>query len=226
MSQPFRRRDGTSIKAPHLADGGNRQSLNEHQRDQIDAESKQLLRDVNRAVQNLAEAERLRQKAESTLAQRKRAPGRFGGLKIWAAGGSETGKTPIEEVEDARVSTLNAHRESVLWYLRRHLEICSERQMTMMEIRLTREMEKSKSRLYEAHGPALMAATSMATSSGNAKVAGGTGKGLQASNLDLADGVSSDDDSGDRLTQEQQQLLAEENQDMLKHFEDTLDQVR
>lgn len=226
-SQPFRRherRGSSSVKAPHLADGPCK-SLTDRQRDQIDAESKQLLRDVNTAIQNLSEAERLRQKARSTLAQRKRATGPFGGLRVWAAGRSDTGKTPLEELEDAQAGMLSAHHESMLWYLRRQLEDCSELQMTMMEIRLTWEMERSKSRLYGAH-----ASTTFAPMAGGSTLEMPSGD-VGSAQSGLRDGISDvasveNVTSEFQLSHEQQQLLAEENQDMLKHYEDTLDQVR
>ena len=180
---------------------------------------------MNTAIQNLSEAERLRQKARSTLAQRKRATGPFGGLRVWAAGRSDTGKTPLEELEDAQAGMLSAHHESMLWYLRRQLEDCSELQMTMMEIRLTWEMERSKSRLYGAH-----ASTTFAPMAGGSTLEMPSGD-VGSAQSGLRDGISDvasveNVTSEFQLSHEQQQLLAEENQDMLKHYEDTLDQVR
>lgn len=154
------------------------------------------------AIQNLANAEQLRQKAEESLAQRRYGSG-FGVLRTWAAGGS------AEKAEDAGAKILKLHRESVLWYLRRQLESCSELQMTMMESRLVREMEKGKSRLYSARGTA--AQLDHLPTSGRADAPSSTSNTEQA---DLP------------VTSEQLQLFAEENQSMLKHYEDTLDQVR
>lgn len=75
-----------------------------------------------------------------------------GALMAWAAGDG-TRSSPMDEAEDARCSTVRLHRESVLWFLRKQLEVCSQLQMTMMETRLLREMEKGKSRLYSARSP-------------------------------------------------------------------------
>ena len=218
-AQPVRRREQTGVfskKSSYLADGA-RKTLSDQQRDQIDAESKQLLRDANMAIQNLAEAERLRQRAEATLAQKRRATGALGGLKVWASGRSEAGKTPVEALEDAQANTICLHRESVLWYLRRQLESCSECQMKMMEIRLTRDLEKSKSRLYPAHGSTVPTSTALALELSSANAGSGGGRHHQG-----------DPSSGStmQLSSEQLQLFAEENQQLLKQYEDTIEQVR
>ncbi|KAI9794988.1 MAG: hypothetical protein M1816_000008 [Peltula sp. TS41687] len=224
-TQPLKRTE-LSRSGTHFANAS-RQYFTDAQRDQIDAESKQLLRDMNMAIQNLANAEQLRQKAEATLAQRRRGGVGFSILKGWAAGGSVAGsaRTPLEEMEDTRVNTIKLHRESVLWYLRRQLEACSELQMTMMETRLVREMEKGKSRLYSARGMGLPPQTS-AIHLDHASV--GRKEDNPSSKNGVSDRPSSFDPehSGFPITSEQLQLFAEENQSMLKHYEDTLDQVR
>ena len=184
---------------------------------------------MNRAIQRLSETEQLRQQAEARLAQHRRTPNRFGALKSWAGGRSETDRTPVEEIEDARVSTVKLHREGMMWYLRRQLEACSELQMTMMETRLVRELEKGKSRLYNARG---MTTMSMATELIQDTSLLGRGAETYAGSTDSrARRVSQLDNSPTGtnqlpLTTEQLQVLAEENADMLKHYEDTLDQVR
>ena len=168
------------------------------------------------AILNLEEAERLRQRAEATLARRRRATGALGGLKAWAAGRSEAGKTPVEALEDARANTICLHRESVLWYLRRQLESCSECQMKMMEIRLTRDLERNKSRLYTAHGSTMATSTTSALELPSANVGSGGGQ------------HQGDSSSGPMmsLSSEQLQLFAEENQQLLKQYEDQIEQVR
>lgn len=210
------------------AEGGSRH-LSDAQRDQIDAESKQLLRDVNSAIQNLADAEQLRQKTEATLAQRAHGKTGLRALGAWAAGRTNSSKTAVEELDDARMSAVNVHRGSILWYLRRQLEAVSGLQMNMMEARLVREMEKSKSVLYKSQG--LAAAASDASTLGSVDRRGGNGStsggptSMRASSLaQLEDLEPSQIEQ--RLTSEQLQLLAEENQDILKHYQETLDQVR
>ncbi|KAI9839156.1 MAG: hypothetical protein M1819_003149 [Sarea resinae] len=194
-------------------------------RDRIDAESKQLLRELNGAIRNLADAEKLRQDTEATLVQRKRANNGFGLLGRWAAGGMGHGKTPQEELEDARASGIKVHRESVLWYLRRKLEECGEIQRSMMETRLTREVEKSKSVLYKTRGIRGMSGT-------EAEEAGELPRSMANSTTGYVGGRAVQMDEVEKreveqqLSPEQLQLFAQENQDMLKHYEDTLDQVR
>lgn len=84
-----------------------------------------------------------------------------------------------------------------------------------MEIRLTREVEKSKSVLYKTRttGPSTM------------------GYGTGADSTDYRDKASYRPDETDavieqQLDAEQLQLFAQENQDMLKQYEDQLDKVR
>ena len=81
---------------------------------------------------------------------KKRAKRGLGALGRWAAGGAITAKSPEEEAEEAKANTIKAHRESIIWSLQRALEICGRYQSSMMEIRLTREVEKSKSVLHKA----------------------------------------------------------------------------
>ncbi|KAH0544280.1 hypothetical protein FGG08_001543 [Glutinoglossum americanum] len=205
-----------------------RRYLTDVQRDEIDAESKQLLHELNAAIRNLSDAELIRQNTETVLAKKKHARYPFGALGRWAASGGQE-KSEEELLDEARIRSVKVHRESVIWYLRRKLEECGELQRGMMETRLIREVEKSKSALYKTQG----------TASAPTKANGG------APNFDSIDvtntvngmrkemerrGVLMDEQETkeieEQLSPEQLQLFARENQDMLKHYEDTLDQVR
>jgi len=95
----------------------------------------------------------------------------------------------------------------------------------MMEIRITREVEKSKSVLYKIRGSAQV------------PVWGGDSKDMlemdpmgRAIRKPRQTGLANQDmnqkPSGHELNEEQMQLFAQENQDMLKQYEDRLDQVR
>ncbi|KAF9636927.1 putative snare protein syntaxin 18 ufe1 protein [Lasiodiplodia theobromae] len=189
-----------------------RKYLTDAQREQIDAETKQLLRELSGAIKNLADAEKVRQSADETIALRKRATKGLGALGRWAAGGAITAKSPEEELEEAKQNTIKIHRDGVIWFLSRKLEEVSGFQASMMEIRLEREREKSKSVLYKARG---MQMPTIDDPTGG--YSGGKG-------------ASMDEKAGQQveqqLSEEQLQLFAEENQDMLKHYEDTLDKVR
>ena len=191
--------------------------LNEAQRTEIDAQAKQLLRELHAAITGLAEAEQVRQSAETAVALRKRARKGLGALGRWAAGGAITAKSPEEEAEDAKANMLKAHREGVIWYLQQRLEECGGFQSSMMEIRITREVEKNKSVLYKARGPALAAERARSTNEDQVEMD-------YRSAVQLPDDVSAAVEQ--ELSPEQLQLFASENQDMLKHYEDTLDQVR
>lgn len=150
---------------------------------------------------------------EQQIALKKRARQGLGALGRWAAGGAITAKSPEEEEQEKEKKGVKVHREGVICYLRKKLEECSRFQSEMMEIRLMREVERSKSVLYKARG-------TMPVEDEGAN--GGVDyRGMAA---DTKDG--GDADAELQLSPEQLQLFAQENQDMLKHYEDTLDQVR
>lgn len=180
--------------------------LTDTQRNEIDASAKELLRELNHAVTGLQETEQIRQQAENALAYKRRARQGLGALGRWAAGGAMTAKSPEEAEEEARANTLKAHRESIIWYLQRALEECSRFQGSMMEIRIMREVEKSKSMLYKARGT------------------------MPALEKHQEDSYNAHEESGGAVEQqldaEQLQLFAQENQELLKQYEDHLDQVR
>ncbi|KAF2792169.1 snare protein syntaxin-like protein 18/UFE1 [Melanomma pulvis-pyrius CBS 109.77] len=193
--------------------------LTDNQRTEIDASAKQLLRELNHAIAGLHDAEQVRQAAETTVAMKKRARKGLGALGRWAAGGAITAKSPEEELKEAKENTIKAHRESIIWYLQRQLEECGRFQSSMMEIRLTREVEKSKSVLYKARGtmPASEDYSAMNGTHGTTTDYRGKSSYQQETESHAA---------GEQLSPEQLQLFAQENQDMLKHYEDHLDQVR
>jgi outer membrane protein OmpA-like peptidoglycan-associated protein len=89
----------------------------------------------------------------------------------------------------------------------------------MMEIRLTREVEKSKSILYKARGT-----MPVSDEYGGLSGANGAAKDYREKTTHQQDEESQAVEQ--QLDPEQLQLFAQENQDMLKHYEDTLDQVR
>ncbi|MCJ1253734.1 hypothetical protein MMC24_001546 [Lignoscripta atroalba] len=204
-----------------------RMYFTDKQRDQIDAESKSTLRDLNAGIHQLAEAEQLRQNTVINLAQKRKARNGFKALGRWAAGGvgESSKKSPEEELEEARHNTIKVQRESVIWYLRRKLEEAAEVQRGMMELRLEREVERSKSVLYKTRGfKGVLETSDLGDMSGNGSVKlGGEGyRGGRTALMDETDRKKIEQ----QLSPEQLQLFARENTDMLKHYEDTLDQVR
>ena len=146
----------------------------------------------------------------------------MGALGRWAAGGAITAKSVEEELEESKANNVKAHRESIIWSLQNQLEGCGRFQSGMMEIRLLREVEKSKSVLYKTRG----------TGPASNDFAGATGShGAGATGADYRGKTSyAPDDSSvvieNQLSPEQLQVFAQENQDLLKQYEDQLDKVR
>lgn len=183
------------------------------QREEIDAETKQLLRELNASIRNLADAEKLRQQTEKSLLRNKYSRAGLGLLGSWAAGGAGHTKSYEEELEEVKAGTISMHRESVLWYLGEKLKECGQFQASMMEKRINREMEKNRSVLANTRADP------------SAKFAGGAGPSVDypASTAHLEVPVFKPEEE---LTPEQIQIFEKENQDMIKHYESTLDQVR
>jgi syntaxin 18 len=195
--------------------------LTDTERTEIDASAKQSLRELNHAINTLRDAEQIRQTTQTQVALRKRAKQGLGALGRWAAGGAITAKSVEEELEEAKANTIKAHRESIIWSLQNQLEECGRFQSSMMEIRLMREVEKSKSVLYKtrASGPAMTDFSGMngsQSAGGSADHRGNTSHAQEESSSVIEN----------QLDPEQLQLFAQENQDMLKQYEDQLDKVR
>ena len=140
-------------------------------------------------------------------------------------------------MEDGRLRTTSAWRESVIWYIGRGLEAAGELQRGMVEKRVEREVEKSRSVLYMSRGAGGAAARAPGAGSEKFPSKGAMNGSFKGRNdYDAVDGGAKSNrarvEEEDRqeierqLSPEQLQLFAEENQDMLKRYEDTLDQVR
>lgn len=207
-------------------------TLTNSQRDLIDTETKSLLHTLAGSIQQLAAAESLRQDTERQLRARKRG----GALRRWAngdSGGSGGKRQGEEEAEEGRLRTTGAWRESVLWYLGRGLEATGELQRGMVEKRVEREVEKSRSVLYMSRGAGGAASVAPGEGGGEDSTAKGS---MHRNDHYTADGGAmskggrlEEEDRREierQLSPEQLQLFAKENQDMLKRYEDTLDQVR
>lgn len=193
------------------------------QRDQIDAEAKTVLRDLHAAVNILSDAEKARQKGEEAISDKRRR-GRLGAISKWASGGILNDRQHEETPEEAKANGIKAHREGVIWYLQQRLEQCGRMQSSMMRIRLEREVEKSKSVLYKTRGAGpvpvweddmLEGGKVETTVQNNGRIAG---LPAQEFEKNMAE--------GENLNDEQMQLFAKENQDILKQYENKMDQVR
>jgi syntaxin 18 len=184
------------------------------------------LRDLNARIRALEDAEQLRQNTATALLQKKYSHG-LGALGSWAAGGGALGmgKSSEQAAAEASARQLGAHRESVVWFLRQRLQETAKTQQRMMETRLTREMEKNRSVLAKARGP-VMAATGRETSDlSMGRPRGNLGGGVTALSIEEEERWPSHM-LQDVLTEGEKQMFEKGNQDMLKHFETTLDKVR
>lgn len=197
--------------------------LSDREREEIDANAKKLLRELNASIRRLADIEQARADIEDKVIQKKFVSG-LGALGAWASGGTSTSKSPEHTAAEDRARTISAHRDSVLWLLRHRLQECVKTQQDMMEIRIMREMEKNRSILAKARGLDIASSDSAASfvdqpSSSTTGQKGGSSQAVHR------DDVPSYDPTND-LSPEQIQMFERDNQDMLKHYESTLDQVR
>lgn len=193
--------------------------LTDRDREEIDANAKATLRDLNARIRALEDAEQLRQSTETALIQKKYARG-LGALGSWAAGGGPLGSSKSKEhaAAEAVARQLGAHRESVIWYLRQRLQETARTQQSMMETRLTREMEKNRSVLAKARNTA---GNDFGSRRRSGSVAQGNTSHLPMDEYERKPSLPTQD-----LTDEQIQMFEKGNQDMVKHFESTLDKVR
>lgn len=217
--------------------GSERKYLTDQERTSIDEESKTILRGLSASIQNLSQAERIRQDTERSVARKRRNP--YGALGKWASGGlpGEAEARSPEEIEDeAKAEGTKVHRESVLGYLSGKLQECNELLMEMIETRIHRNLEKNKSVLHKMKGSAAAVAAAgggggrsgdddmehLTNGMGDVRLNGSAATASKAAHID-------DDERRAieaQLSPEQLQLFEQENQDMLKYYENTLDQVR
>jgi syntaxin 18 len=191
--------------------------LNDRQKEEIDAETKMLLRELNASIRNLAAAEQLRQDMETRLTRKKYDRLGLGALGSWAAGGAVQSKSVEQELDESKANAISMHRESVLWYLGQKLQECGSLQAAMMEKRLLREMEKNRNLLAKSQTVPVPELGGF----DNAPVPPKKSKASSAAHQEAQELYPEQE-----LTEEQIQIYEKENQDMLKHYESTLDQVR
>lgn len=188
--------------------------LTDREREEVDANAKQMIRELNASIRAVDDAEQLRRETAAAVV-RKTYGSALGALGSWASGGSSglTGKTAEHAAAEARAQQTEMHRDSVLWFLRQRLEQCCRTQQDMMETRLTRELEKSRG--FLAAPASDFADFAQATKP--------TVGGASSSSTDAAAAYGSGNEG---LTEDQVQMFEEGNQDMMKHFESTLAKVQ
>ncbi|KAM3559667.1 hypothetical protein ARSEF4850_004037 [Beauveria asiatica] len=188
--------------------------LTDREREEVDANAKQMIRELNASIRAVDDAEQLRRETAAAIV-RKTYGSALGALGSWASGGSTTlsGKTPEQAAAEARARQTEMHRDSVLWFLRQRLEQCCRTQQDMMETRLTRELEKSRG--FLAAPSADFADFAQATRSAAPRAAVGGDADAAAYGV-----------GNESLTEDQVQMFEEGNQDMMKHYESTLAKVQ
>lgn len=186
--------------------------LTDREREEVDANAKQMIRELNASIRAVDDAEQLRRETAAAVL-RKTYGSALGALGSWASGGGTalTGKTAEHAAAEARAQQTEMHRDSVLWFLRQRLEQCCRTQQDMMETRLTRELEKSRGFLAAP-------ASDFADFAQATRSAGGGASG--------ADAAAAYGSGNEGLTEDQVQMFEEGNQDMMKHFESTLAKVQ
>ncbi|KAI0465987.1 hypothetical protein F4859DRAFT_339265 [Xylaria cf. heliscus] len=196
--------------------------LSDREREEIDANAKKMLRELNASIRRLADIEQARADIEGKLIQKKFVRG-LGALGSWASGGASISKSPEHAAAEDRAKMISTHRDSVLWLLRHRLQECVKTQQDMMEIRLMREMEKNRSVLAKARGQDI---TSLHNTTSHAEPLGSSSEWRNGGSQTLPRDQAPSYDATSDLTPEQIQMFERDNQDMLKHYESTLDQVR
>ncbi|OJJ81598.1 putative SNARE protein (Ufe1) [Aspergillus glaucus CBS 516.65] len=202
-------------------------TLTDPQRDEIDTSTSTLLRDLSSSITNLSSAESLRQETESTLLRKK-----YGSTNIlfrWASGGDKNDKDKSVEQrrEEEVVRYVRVVREGVLWFLRRGLEDVVVVQRGMVERRIERVREREKSVLYKAAAVGAGTGTPVKAQTRGEGAIGEFGGGVGLDTHDAA-AISENEVAAieAELSPEQLQLFAEENDTMLRYYEDTLDKVQ
>lgn len=139
-------------------------------------------------------------------------------------------RSPEQEHDEESARTIRAVRESMLWFLRRGLETAAEVQRSMVEKRIERVREKEKSVLYKMGS--MRGDIPTRPPDGAAAAAFDSGKSYYAAasltrreyGAAMSEAEVADIES--QLSPEQLQLFEQENNTMLKHYEDTLSKVQ
>lgn len=216
---PTRRRQNATTQQYQQHDHS--RPLTHEEREAFDAQSKKLLKQLNAAIKSLQQAEEVRNQTLDSVALSKRAQGGIGALGRWAAGGAATAKSPEEEMEEAKGKTLAAFRAAVIMFLEQRLGAAGKVQAEMMEVRIGREVERSKSALYKSRGGASIPYAE--DEDGNKSV--NSGSAAAAARQQSSKSAAETNSDTAELTQEQLQLFESENADLLQYYEGQMEQI-
>ncbi|PWW77677.1 hypothetical protein C7212DRAFT_362522 [Tuber magnatum] len=184
--------------------------LTDAQRDAIDAETKGVIQELLTVISRLESTERVRVQTEEALLRKHYSSGLRGIFRD---------ETEERERGEEKLKTLSVHREGVLWLLKTRLEKASELQRGQQEIRLQRQVERGKSILYKAPTGILPSNHTGLSTASTSKSVPPVGRSVWLEDEERKN-------IENILTEEQLQLFEKENGDLMKHYEDTLDQVR
>jgi syntaxin 18 len=218
---PTRRRQNASAQQHQQHDHS--RPLTHEEREAFDAQSKKLLKQLNAAIKNLHQAEEVRNQTLDSVALSKRAQSGMGALGRWAAGGAATAKSPEEGAEEARRKTIAAFRAAVLMFLEQRLGAAGKVQAEMMEVRIGREVERSKSALYKSRGGANIPYAQ--DEDGNKSMSMNGGSATAAARRQSSHSAADANPDTAELTQEQLQLFESENADLLQYYEGQMEQI-
>jgi len=174
----------TMNSAP-LISNGNNTVLTDKDRDEIDFEAKTIIRQTMDRIKKIEDLEKER-----------RARARKTGFLE---------RLVMRPEEEAMSVLLSTHRGAITWYLSKKLSEASDIQRIQQEVRLMREVEKSKSMI---NSRPLKITQPMTTTSRASKA------------------IEVEKQFESTLSQEQLQVLEQENNSMLEGFERTLDQIK
>ncbi|KAI5463449.1 hypothetical protein BGZ63DRAFT_352686 [Mariannaea sp. PMI_226] len=194
---------------------GQSRVLSEREREEIDANAKQMIRELNSSIRALEEAEQLREETESAIIRKQFGRG-FGALGSWASGGVVSSKTEEQITAEGKAQVKGFYRQGILIFLRHWLEACCRTQQHMIETRLARELSKNQSSLAKAEASILADLTDFNPS--------GPSTSHESSKHSPVSNEAHN--IGDGLTEDQIQMFEEGNQDMIKHFEGDIVKVR
>lgn len=171
----------------------------------------------------LRSAESIRLQTETAITSKRKWRSGGGVIGRWAAGaGLAAGEKSEDELREEGIrDTTKLHRESVIWFLERGLEEAYKYQGEMIAVRVQREVEKGKSALHKSTGRGGPIPVFDEPDAVPSKANGTT----------MSNGIPLQEQETDNLATpvldaDQQQLLERENRDLIKHYENKIDQMR
>ncbi|KAL2834249.1 hypothetical protein BDW59DRAFT_168584 [Aspergillus cavernicola] len=218
--------------------------------DSITSSTSSLLHTLSSSISNLSSAESLRQETHSTLLDKKHGRKRSKASSLlfrWAGGASplsedqqnggldHAGKKEAQIIDEEKESLLRSVRETILWFLRRRLEGTIETQRDMVEKRIERAKEREKSVLYKTSVPSSSPGAGPGSGSGGSMSISAPSSypntGLEVERVQGSRSAAILDEAEiaaieAELSPEQLQLFAEENDSMVRYYEDTLSKVQ